>query len=187
MFSKGLVLAPFEPKRVLKAELCCYPVSSVCMFRTWHRVVADVPWGLILGDKIPIKECLQLGVLMSIAVNAHELRKRLFLGDEKRAEVVSSKAFLSFYRESTRLPVADGIPSRLVGLAYSAMQPCRAERSVRTNDPSLENCILLLDCRQRAVFIMRNVLRMSWPTVAGASGSSVEDAKESWPTANARY
>ena len=143
------------------------------------------------------------GVLMSIAVNAHKLRKaeafykrwwpdvlafcRLFLGDEKRAEVVSSKAFLSFYRESTRLPVADGIPSRLVGLAYSAMQPCRAERSVRTNDPSLENCILLLDCRQRAVFIMRNVLRMSWPTVAGASGSSVEDAKESWPTANARY
>src|SRR5437773_8205536 len=74
------------------------------------------------------------GVLMSIAVNAHELRKRLFLGDEKRAEVVSSKTFLSFYRESTRLPVADGIPSRLVGLAYSAMQPCRAERSVRTND-----------------------------------------------------
>src|SRR2546429_9019274 len=60
-----------------------------------------------------------------------------------------------------------------------------AERSVRTNDPSLENCILLLDCRQRAVFIMRNVLRMSWPTVAGASGSSVEDAKESWPTASA--
>src|SRR5436309_11456176 len=54
------------------------------MFRTWHRVVADVPWGLILGDKIPIKECLQLGVLMSIAVNAHELRKRLFLGDETR-------------------------------------------------------------------------------------------------------
>src|SRR2546429_3244998 len=63
----------------------------------------------------------------------------------------------------------------ILGLAYSAMQPCRAERSVRTNDPSLENCILLLDCRQRAVFITPNVLRMSWPTVAGASGSSVEE------------
>src|SRR5436190_20051924 len=108
----------------------------------------------------------------------------------RRRETGGSRVFkgvLEFLSGSTRLPVADGIPSRLVGLAYSAMQPCRAERSVRTNDPSLENCILLLDCRQRAVFIMRNVLRMSWPTVAGASGSSVEDAKESWPTANARY
>ena len=133
LFSKGLVLAPFEPKRVLKAELCCFlrelpvvqwvvsigrrrvtildksrrlnPVSSVCMFRTWHRVVADVPWGLILGDKIPIKECLQLGVLMSIALNAHELRKRLFLGDEKRAEVVSSKTFSAGGSPSTKTRV----------------------------------------------------------------------------------
>jgi len=143
-----------------------------------------------------LKNALQLGVLMSIAMNAHELREaeafykrwwpdvfafcRLFLGDEEQAEVVSSKAFLSFYRESTGLPVADEIPSRLVGLAYNAMQSCRAERSVITNEPSLKHCVLLLDCRQRAVFIMRNVLRMSWPSVASVSGSSVEKAQESW-------
>lgn len=151
------------------------PSSRLCVARTLAPVSRDPP--VIPPSKKHIY-LHQFGAVASFLSLA---------GDEKRAEVVSSKAFLSFYRESTRLPVADGIPSRLVGLAYSAMQPCRAERSVRTNDPSLENCILLLDCRQRAVFIMRNVLRMSWPTVAGASGSSVEDAKESWPTANARY
>ena len=115
---------------------------------------------------------------MSVALNAHDLREveafyqrwgpdvfafcRLFLGDEKQAEIVCSKAFLTFYRESTRLPVTGELPSRLAGLAYQAMQPCRAGPSEIVNERSLENCILLLDCRQRAIFIMRNVLRMSW-------------------------
>ena len=82
LFSKGLVLAPFEPKRVLKAELCCFlrelpvvqwvvsigrrrvtildksrrlnPVSSVCMFRTWPRVVVILilSWAVI-DDCVP--------------------------------------------------------------------------------------------------------------------------------------
>lgn len=91
-----------------------------------------------------------------------------------------SKAFLTFYRESTRLPVTNEIPSRLVGLSYQAMQPCRTQSGAKRDERSLENCILLLACRQPAVFIMRNVLRMSWQSVAGASGSSVEEAQESW-------
>jgi len=61
------------------------------------------------------------GVLMSIAVNAHKLRKaeafykrwwpdvfafcRLFLGDEKRAEVVSSKTFSAGGSPSTKTRV----------------------------------------------------------------------------------
>ena len=133
---------------------------------------------------------------MSAAANAHDVREaeafyrrwgadvfafcRLFLGDERRAEIVCSKAFCDFCRESSEWPTTGEVPSRLVGLAYQAMQPCPAEASASTQERTLENCILRLHCRQRAVFIMRNVLRMSWPSVASASGSSVEEAREFW-------
>jgi len=90
---------------------------------------------------------------MSAAVNAHDLREveafyqrwgpdvfafcRLFLGDEEQAEIVCSKAFLTFYRESTRLPVTGEIPSRLVGLAYQAMQPCRTQSGAKRDANAL--------------------------------------------------
>lgn len=133
---------------------------------------------------------------MSAAVNAHDLRAieafyqrwgpdvfafcRLFLGDERRAELVCSKAFLDFCRELSQLPTTGEIPSLLVGLAYQAMQPCRNEQSADLKEKSLENCILRLDCRQRAVFIMRNVLCMTWPNIACASSSSTEEVRECW-------
>jgi DNA-directed RNA polymerase specialized sigma24 family protein len=133
---------------------------------------------------------------MSVAVNVHDLHEaeafykrwgpdlfafgRLFLGDEQQAEVVSSKAFVEFYRESSELPVAGEVPSRLVGSAFRAMQPCRAEPHSSKDGATLESCILRLDCRQRAVFIMRNVLRMSWPGVATATSLSVEDVRHAW-------
>jgi DNA-directed RNA polymerase specialized sigma24 family protein len=133
---------------------------------------------------------------MSVATNIHDLCEveafykrwgpdvlvfcRLFLGDEPRAETVSSKAFLEFYRESSELPITGEIPSRLIGFAFQAMQSCRAEPQSSMNDHSLENCILRLECRPRAAFIMRNVLRMSWPGLASATGLSIDDARQVW-------
>ena len=133
---------------------------------------------------------------MSAAANAHDLREveafykrwgpdvftfcRLFLGDERRAETVCGKAFLDFCRESGQLLTTGEIPWPLVGLAYQAMQPCRPAPSASKQERTLEKCILRLDCRERAVFIMRNVLRMTWPNVASASSSSMEEVRESW-------
>lgn len=133
---------------------------------------------------------------MSAAANTHDLREveafykrwgpavfdfcRLFLGDRRRAETVCGKAFLDFYRESGQLLTTGEIPWPLVLLAYQAMQPCRPGPSASTQERTLENCILRLDCRERAVFIMRNVLGMTWSNVASASNSSTEQVQEFW-------
>jgi DNA-directed RNA polymerase specialized sigma24 family protein len=133
---------------------------------------------------------------MSVATNVHDLREveafykrwgpdvfvfcRLFLGDKPQAEVLTSKAFVEFYRESSELPVTGEVPCGLVGAAFQGIQPGRAEPHSSKDGATLESCILRLDCRQRAVFIMRNVLGMSWPGVATATGSSLEDVRQAW-------
>ncbi|MBI3476337.1 MAG: hypothetical protein HY010_11435 [Acidobacteria bacterium] len=133
---------------------------------------------------------------MSVAVNVHDLHEaeafykrwgpdvfvfcRLFLGDEQQAEAVSSKAFVEFYRHSGKLSVTGEVPSRLMALVFQAMQPCREGPRLDKDSDTLENCILRLNCRQRAVFIMRNVMAMSWPGVAAATSLSVEDARQTW-------
>lgn len=105
---------------------------------------------------------------------------RLFLGDEAQAETLAAQAFLTFYREGGCLPTTGEVPPRLVGSAFQAMQPCQPERSPVAQGGALEKCILCLDCKERAVFIMRNVLGMSWPGLASAMGSSVEDVRGVW-------
>jgi DNA-directed RNA polymerase specialized sigma24 family protein len=133
---------------------------------------------------------------MSVAISVHDLHEteafykrwgpdlfvfcRLFLGDEQPAEAVSSKAFVEFYRQSGKLSVAGEVPSRLIGLVFQAMQPRREGLRLGEDSGTLENCILRLNCRQRAVFIMRNVMGLSWPGVAAATGLSVEDVQQSW-------
>lgn len=133
---------------------------------------------------------------MSVMASAHKPREaeefykrwsgdvfgfcRLFVGDIAESERIVSQAFLSFYRESRTLPLSGKVPARLIAFAFQAMQPC----SVRSEEPihgtSLEQCILQLDCKQRAIFIARNVLGMEWPEVASATNSAVEDARQSW-------
>ena len=105
---------------------------------------------------------------------------RLFLGDEAEAETLAAQAFLTFYREGGSLPTTDEVPPRLVGSAFQAMQPCQPERSPVRQGGALEKCILWLDCRQRAVFIMRNVLGMTWTGVATAMSLSAEEVRQLW-------
>ena len=100
-------------------------------------------------------------------------------GDEREAERMLSRAFLDFYRESSVLPLADGLPAHLIGFAYRAMQPCRPV-SAQSFGGSLEECLAYLDSGQRAVFIARNVLGMAWPSVAVATGLVIEEVKKLW-------
>ena len=104
---------------------------------------------------------------------------RLFLGDEREAERMVSRAFLDFYRESSVLPLGDGLPAHLIGFAYRAMQPCRPVPA-QSLGGSLEKCLAYLDSRQRAVFIARNVLGVAWPSVAVATGLVIEEVKKLW-------
>jgi DNA-directed RNA polymerase specialized sigma24 family protein len=60
------------------------------------------------------------------------------------------------------------------------MQPCRSERSPASQNSALAKGILWLDCKQRAAFIMRNVLGMTWTGVAGAMNLPVEEARRLW-------
>ncbi len=133
---------------------------------------------------------------MSVAANVHDLREveafykrwgpdvfvfcRLFLGDVRQAETVSVKAFLEFYRQSSELPTTGEVPSQLVGFAFQAMQSCQAGPVASSQNSSLEDCILQLDCRQRAVFIARNVLGMAWPGIASATNFTLEEVRKYW-------
>jgi DNA-directed RNA polymerase specialized sigma24 family protein len=105
---------------------------------------------------------------------------RLFLGNEPTAELLTSEAFLNFYRTSSLMPTSGEVPPQLVGAAFQAMQPCQPELDIAPPNSALEKCILLLDCQQRAAFIMRNVLGMTWPGVASAMKLSVEQVKQHW-------
>ena len=105
---------------------------------------------------------------------------RLFLGDEAEAETLAARAFLTFCREGGTLPTTGEVPPRLVGSAFHAMQPCQPERSRLSQGGALEKSILCLDCKQRAVFIMRNVLGMTWTGVATGMNLSAEKVRQLW-------
>ena len=105
---------------------------------------------------------------------------RLFLGDKAKAETSAAGVFLTFYREGGSLPTTGEVPARLVGSAFQALQPCQPEPSPIPEGGALEKCILRLDCTQRAVFIMRNVLGMTWTGVATAMNLSAEEVRRLW-------
>ncbi len=105
---------------------------------------------------------------------------RLFLGEATEAERTTSKAFSVFYRESTALDITGEVPPRLVGLALHELQPCRIAPVLNSETVTLESCILALDCRERAAFITRNVLGMSWPGIATVMNLSEEEVRKLW-------
>lgn len=133
---------------------------------------------------------------MSVTANVRDLREveafykrwgpdvfvfcRRFLGDVRQAEAMASKAFLDFYRQSSELPTTGEVPPRLVGFAFQAMQPCQVGPTTPPQNGSLEDCILQLDCRQKAVFLARNVLGMSWPGIASATDLPLEEVRKFW-------
>ena len=133
---------------------------------------------------------------MSGTANAHEVHSvekfyerwgsdlfafcRLFLGDILQAESTCGTAFLAFYRSSARLEVEGEIPAPLVRLAVQQMNGRRAQVNFMRDPDVLESCILSLRCEPRAVFIMRNVLGMSWTGVATAMGVPIDEVHELW-------
>jgi DNA-directed RNA polymerase specialized sigma24 family protein len=139
---------------------------------------------------------------MSVAANTHDLTSveafykrwgpdlfvfcRLFLGDKEQAEKMSANAFVDYCRESSELPVTGEVPHRLLNRAFRAMQPCRGTQPAQRTCDRLEDCIPHLDCNQRVVFIMRNVLGMDWKAISGAAELSLEQVRQFWLTAMLR-
>ncbi|MBS1852829.1 MAG: hypothetical protein JST79_18140 [Acidobacteria bacterium] len=133
---------------------------------------------------------------MSVAVRTHRVREmqafykrwspdvltfcRLFLGNEPTAELLTSEAFAKFYRTSSVFPTTGEMPPELIGAAFHAVQPCSPERRRQPQQSVLENRIVALDCAEKAAFIMRNVLGMTWAGVANAMKVSLQEAKEFW-------
>ena len=135
---------------------------------------------------------------MSVAANTHDLTSveafykrwgpdvfvfcRLFLGDKEQAEKVSANVFVDYCRESSELPVSGDIPGRLVNRAYRAMPPCRGTQPAQRKCDRLEDCIPHLDCNERVVFILRNVLGLDWEATSRASELSAEQVRQFWLT-----
>lgn len=132
---------------------------------------------------------------MSALTNVHELHGaeqfyqrwsgdvfalcRLFLGDDYQAEKVMLRTFLAFYHEARELRVDGELSPDLVRIALREM-PCTTGARREGPGAQFENCILALQCQQRAVFILRNVLRMGWPVIVQAINLPLEQIRELW-------
>ena len=106
---------------------------------------------------------------------------RMLLGDGAAAEEVTCATFIAFYREGGLRMNDREIPPRLLGLALRASEKYRNESSQSLQTASrLEIAIQRLPRPERAVVIMRNLLRMDWESVALASGLTQAQAHEVW-------
>jgi DNA-directed RNA polymerase specialized sigma24 family protein len=103
---------------------------------------------------------------------------RLFLGNRTDAEAICAEAFAEFCRKYSELPIAGAIPWQLIHYAYTALQPLPGASSTAPSAPALEDCILSLNYQQRAVFIMRNVLGMSWDAISKAAEQPIDDVRQ---------
>lgn len=102
---------------------------------------------------------------------------RSFVGDERAAEDTTCEVLLTICRRNARQTNR----SEIVGLAFDLVrkQACQS-RPPHRGISRLENSILRLSAAERAVVIMRNLLRMDWPEVALATGLSAKRTHELW-------
>lgn len=105
----------------------------------------------------------------------------MFLGEEKRASEVTGQAFLRYLREGPDA-ASDQLPCDLIRFALGeAREWCAIPTHLgRSNGSSLREAILRLPCEQRAVFILRNVLRMDRGAVSEATGLPIRRMSELW-------
>lgn len=105
---------------------------------------------------------------------------RLFLGDEESGEAAAQEAFLAYFRQG--LPLAcDQLPAPLLRCALEKVKDkCALVDPRKTANGTLEHAVLLLPCEQRAVFILRNVLRVDVASVAVATGLAWEQVRRLW-------
>lgn len=105
---------------------------------------------------------------------------RLFLGDEQRAQDVTLRAFLAYFREGHPLELTQLPDSLLRCVLESAKHQCTPSRVHRADGKLLQSALLSLPCEQRAVFILRSILGVPHGSVAVAAGFSPEHVHELW-------
>ncbi|HEY4684346.1 MAG TPA: hypothetical protein VIH17_13990 [Candidatus Acidoferrales bacterium] len=105
---------------------------------------------------------------------------RLFLGDEAQAEEATAEAFLVYLRGDHALEQNHALILLLRFAVDTAQDRASPSVSRKPDDQTLKSAVLLLPCEQRAVFILRNVLRMDAASVAIATGLPCEQLRELW-------
>ncbi len=106
---------------------------------------------------------------------------RLFLGYKDPANECVCEAFSNYLREKPALQT-NALPPRLMGFALAAAKRRSLPVSSQASLPghSLREKILCIPCDQRAVFILRSVLRMSDVSVALATELQVDHMRGLW-------
>ena len=105
---------------------------------------------------------------------------RSFLGDEKAAEDASYETLVSLSRQVLGLGASSTRPL----IIRRALEICmrHAQRDVLSHGEKsrLDTSVLRLPATERAVLVMRNLLRMDWDQTAVAMGVSEEKAHKVW-------
>jgi len=105
---------------------------------------------------------------------------RLFLGDEERADNVTLIAFLAYFRRDAA-EESDRLPTPLLRTLLSAIkEQCPSPLSATTEPKGMVQALLALPCEERAVFILRTVLKLDVETVTEATGLSRERVRALW-------
>ena len=106
---------------------------------------------------------------------------RMFLGDGDTAEELTCEVLLAFCRQrSSRLDDRELLP-RALGFALRSAHKYRPGSSRPMHSASLlEAAIQGLPHLERAVVIMRNLLRMDWGSIALASELTQGQAHQVW-------
>jgi DNA-directed RNA polymerase specialized sigma24 family protein len=105
---------------------------------------------------------------------------KAFVGNERAAEDATCEVFVTACRRTANLPQGT-LRSHLIGLALQTIQRWERQPTPCCEGGSrLEHAILRLPANERAVVIMRNLLRMDWASVALAMGLSAKRAHELW-------
>ena len=104
----------------------------------------------------------------------------LFLGDERGGEEATREAFLAYFRRGLP-PASNQLPIDLLRCAMDAVKDkCALADPQNATNGTLEHAILVLPCEQRAIFILRNVLRVDAVSVGAITGLGSAQVSQLW-------
>jgi DNA-directed RNA polymerase specialized sigma24 family protein len=105
---------------------------------------------------------------------------RLFVGNQEGGEEAAREVFLAYFRQGLSLEL-DQWPVPLLRCSLNVLkEKCALVDRQNARNGTLEGVILLLPCEQRAVFVLRNVLRVETASVAAATGMPEEQVRNIW-------
>lgn len=105
---------------------------------------------------------------------------QLFVGSQEGGEEAAREVFLVYFRRGLPLEL-DQLPAPLLRCALDVLkEKCALVDRQNRRNGTLAGVILLLPCEQRAVFILRNVLRVEIASVAAATGMTEEQVRHIW-------